>query len=330
VPVNRWLLARGRGHTAVHETGIHGGPDTRVVGAVTLVAAIFGIAVLVAEAASSDEGGHGAHEKALASSKQPAAAGHPEHGAAADTPVTTEGDPVRGVAVAEDGLRLELAQTELPRARASELRFRIIDEDGEPLRDFEVEHEKRMHLIVVRRDMDGFQHLHPEMGAAGTWSTPIELPAAGSYRVFADFNHEGISETLGADLAVDGEADYQRMPAPSSTAAANGYEIALAGIGSKAGAESELSFTVSRGGETVHVEPYLGADGHLVALREGDLAFLHVHPVGHEEDRPGTSGHEDAIRFMTGFPTEGRYRLFLQFRHEGEVHTAEFTREVTR
>src|SRR4028119_974936 len=37
VPVNRWLLARGKGHTAVHETGIHGGPDTRIVGAVTAV-----------------------------------------------------------------------------------------------------------------------------------------------------------------------------------------------------------------------------------------------------------------------------------------------------
>ncbi len=50
VPVNRWLLARGKGHTAVHETGIHGGPDTRIVGAVTAAAFVFGVAVLLAEA----------------------------------------------------------------------------------------------------------------------------------------------------------------------------------------------------------------------------------------------------------------------------------------
>jgi hypothetical protein len=50
LPVNRWLLARGRGHTAVHETGIHGGPDTRIVGAVTALAFLFGTAVLIAEA----------------------------------------------------------------------------------------------------------------------------------------------------------------------------------------------------------------------------------------------------------------------------------------
>jgi hypothetical protein len=84
--------------------------------------------------------------------------------------------------------------------------------------------------------------------------------------------------------------------------------------------EAELSFTVSRGGRTIRTEPYLGAGGHLVALREGDLAYLHVHP---EE-------HDDAVSFMTEFPSEGRYRLYLQFKHQGRVHTAEFTQEVAR
>ena len=49
-PVNRWLIARGRGHAAVHETGIHGGPSPRLVGAIVVVAAVFGAAVLLAEA----------------------------------------------------------------------------------------------------------------------------------------------------------------------------------------------------------------------------------------------------------------------------------------
>jgi hypothetical protein len=49
VPVNRWLIGRGKGHTAVHETGIHGGPPVRVVGAVTIAAGIFGSVVLLAE-----------------------------------------------------------------------------------------------------------------------------------------------------------------------------------------------------------------------------------------------------------------------------------------
>jgi Domain of unknown function (DUF4396) len=50
MPVNRWLIARGRGHVAVHETGIHGGPPVRAVAVAAALAAVFGTAVLVAEA----------------------------------------------------------------------------------------------------------------------------------------------------------------------------------------------------------------------------------------------------------------------------------------
>ena len=49
-PLNRWLIARGKGHAAAHETGIHGGPSPRVVGAIAVVAFMFGSAVLAAEA----------------------------------------------------------------------------------------------------------------------------------------------------------------------------------------------------------------------------------------------------------------------------------------
>jgi hypothetical protein len=139
--------------------------------------------------------------------------------------------------------------------------------------------------------------------------------------VFADFKHDGEAYTLAADLAVDGEADYRQLPEPATTATAgDGYEVSLDAQPAHAGRESDLSFTVTKDGRPVRTERYLGAGGHLVALREGDLAFLHVHP---EE-------HGDEVSFMTEFPSEGRYRLYLQFKHDGEVHTAEFTREVAR
>ena len=48
-PFNRWLIARGKGHAVVHETGIHGGPSPKVVGAVAVVAFVFGSTVLIAE-----------------------------------------------------------------------------------------------------------------------------------------------------------------------------------------------------------------------------------------------------------------------------------------
>jgi oxalate decarboxylase/phosphoglucose isomerase-like protein (cupin superfamily) len=95
-----------------------------------------------------------------------------------------------------------------------------------------------------------------------------------------------------------------------------GYDVRLDADGATAGAESELHFTITRDGEPVETEPYLGAGGHLVALREGDMAFLHVHP------------EDDGVGFAATFPTEGRYRLFLQFQVGGEVQTVAFTQVV--
>ncbi len=57
LPVNRWLIARGKGHAVVHRTGVHGGPSPKVVGVIAIVAAVFGISVLVAEALDSEPAG---------------------------------------------------------------------------------------------------------------------------------------------------------------------------------------------------------------------------------------------------------------------------------
>jgi hypothetical protein len=317
LPVNRWLISRGKGHVAVHKTGIHGGPSPRLVGAVLAVAAVFGATVLVAEAISGDDMGHGTMASESGHATQAEAGGVPADNA----------DAVRGLSSAEGGLRVELDQRKLSRGEESELSFRIL-EQGSAVTDFDVEHARRMHLIVVREDLAGFQHLHPEMAGDGTWSTPITLGEPGDYRVFADFSHDGEGLTLGADLSVEGQADYRALPVQrTETTTASGYEVAVEGEAAVAGEPRELTFNVLRGGKPVHVEPYLGADGHLVAVREGDLAFLHVHPItgaGH-----GESGSDHGIRFMTEFPSAGRYRLFLQFKHQGRVHTAEFTREAS-
>jgi hypothetical protein len=71
------------------------------------------------------------------------------------------------------------------------------------------------------------------------------------------------------------------------------------------------------------LEPYLAAYGHLVALREGDLAYLHVHSEGAPGDGRTPAGPE--IVFTAQVPSPGSYRLFLDFRHGGRVHTAAFT-----
>ena len=270
-----------------------------------------------ADAGGAAPGGHGAAPEA----------GHGEAGSAeAAAP-----HPVRGLAVAENGLRVVVDDPELRRGESERLAFRIVDDRGATVREFDVEHEKRMHLIVARRDLTGFQHLHPKQTSDGTWTTGVTLGDAGSYRLFADFVRRGENYTLASDLRVDGNADLQPLPRPAPTAVSDGgYDVRLDAGRARPGEEADLRFTIGKAGETVHTEPYLGAGGHLVALREGDLAFLHVHPTedghGGEEKK---DEHDDSVGFAATFPTQGRYRLFLQFKHEGRIQTVAFTQEVS-
>lgn len=223
-----------------------------------------------------------------------------------------------GLGISEDGYTLRMSPTQLGRGEARELRFSIDGPDG-PVTEFDELHERRMHLIVVRRDGAEFRHLHPEMDEAGTWSIPIEFDRPGVYRAFADFSVGGEQHTLATDVFVSGgEFEARPFPPEQPLDSTGDYEVRLRAGQPVAGQPISLAFEVSQGGHGLHdLETYLGAKGHLVALREGDLAFLHVHP---EE-----GGEADQIPFAATFPTAGRYRLYLQFKHDGAVQTVEYT-----
>ena len=247
----------------------------------------------------------------------------PEPIADAHGTATGDTESAPGLAVSEDGHRLVADRTVFDPERRARLNFRVVDEDGATVRDFDVEHERRMHLIVVRRDLSGFQHLHPRMGADGRWRVRLRIAEAGVYRAYADFSAGGRPMTLATDLVVRGPFTPRALPAPAPTDRTAGYAAALVADGLEAGGDAELSYDVRRGAEPVRdIVPYLGADGHLVALREGDLAFLHVHPQ--ESATPGR------IRFGASLPSAGRYRLFLQFKHDGVVRTVAHTLVVPR
>ena len=178
-----------------------------------------------------------------------------------------------------------------------------------------------MHLIVVRRDLTGFQHLHPTQGADGTWRVPLTLPERRRLprvrRLLARRHGRARSPPT---CAVDGTAASRAAPGAAADRRDRRLRRAPRRRRDRAPAhEADLRFTVTRDGQPVAVEPYLGAGGHLVALREGDLAFLHVHPDA-----------DDGVASPPTFPTAGRYRLFLQFQLDGRVHTAAFTAEVAR
>ncbi|WP_030160248.1 hypothetical protein, partial [Glycomyces sp. NRRL B-16210] len=233
----------------------------------------------------------------------------------------------RGLGIEQDGYLLgEVSAPAVP-GDAGTLSFTITDPHGEPLTEYETSHEKDLHLIVVREDGTGFRHVHPELGADGAWSLPWEWDAPGGYRVFTDFvPPTGEDVTLSRTFQVDGELDATEPLAIAPTADTGDFTVSLDGD-LVAGEASELTLTVSRDGEPVtELEPYLGAYGHLVALREGDLAYLHVHPEGDEPEPGATSGPD--IVFAASAPTPGRYLLYLDFQVDGQVHTAQFAIEA--
>jgi hypothetical protein len=236
-----------------------------------------------------------------------------------------------GLQVSRNGYTLRPAAVVYPAGRTVPFRFEVTGPDGAPVTGFRPSHEKALHLIVVRRDLAFFQHVHPVMDAGGRWSVPLDLSAPGTYRVFADFapalagsgaGHGTSTVVLGTDVFVGGSFLPEGVPAPAAGATTDGYEVTVAGS-PVPGRESELTFAVRRAGRPVtDLQPYLGAFGHLVSLRAGDLAYLHTHPA--EEAHPGAAGGPE-VGFATTFPTAGTYRLFLDFRAGGAVHTAAFT-----
>jgi hypothetical protein len=225
-----------------------------------------------------------------------------------------------GLAVSAAGYTLQVSPKTFEAGREEAFTLRILDRSGHAVRDFDEQHGECMHLMVVRRDLIHYQHLHPSIGTDGIWSVPLVLSEPGVYRAFADFSVGGESLTLGADLHVPGAMEVASLPDPTNLARLDGYEVELDAGSIIAGAASSLTFRIVRDGQDVEdLEPYLGALGHLVALREGDLAFLHVHPIGGDGAR---------IEFHAVFPSMGFYKLFLQFAHEGRLRTVDFTMEI--
>ncbi|MFD4990899.1 heavy-metal-associated domain-containing protein [Cellulosimicrobium cellulans] len=234
----------------------------------------------------------------------------------------------RGLSLEQDGYVLGEVEAPGTVGEAGELVFTVTDPAGEPVTEFDVAHEQRLHLIVVRSDGAHFRHVHPEMDADGRWSLPWTWDAAGTYRVYADAAPSaGDAVTLTRTVDVAGDLAPVRDAEVSTTASVDGYDVALDGH-LEAGTASRLTVKVTRDGQPVTtLEPYLGAYGHLVALRDGDLAYLHAHPEGDEPEAGQVSG--PTVTFGVEAPTPGRYLLYLDFQVEGQVRTAAFVVEAT-
>ncbi|MGH9245036.1 MAG: hypothetical protein ACRD29_12100 [Acidimicrobiales bacterium] len=231
-----------------------------------------------------------------------------------------------GLPAAAGGYRLDVAD---PTVAASQdgaaVQFRILDADGRPVREFTEENEALLHLIVVRRDLTGFQHLHPVLDTeSGTWTTAVQFNGAGTRRLIVDALAADGDDTshviLGADVDVDGEFAGQPLPPATDRVEVDGFGVTLGEPPTSDGSHPVVVCIDKDGRPVTDLDPYLGNAGHLVVLRAGDLAYTHLHS-------DSEAGGPD-LRFAGSLPSPGTYRMFVQFAADGAVHTAAFTVDV--
>jgi len=230
--------------------------------------------------------------------------------------------------------------------------YQITDPSGKVLRDFETVHDRIMHLIVVRTDLGNFQHLHPVFNhETGEFDIDIVFPTSGEYRLIADFtvaqggsSPQKLTVVATANLTVGNSEEYQPRPVEVDTIAAKrvgDYKVAFT-FPEKMHPHVPLdySLTIQKDLQAVtDLEPYLGALGHSVILKEGTLHFIHTHPKEerHRSDSREHMHHEHDMHSMTTsttggptiifsaqFPEEGVYKVFTQFQHQSKVITAEY------
>lgn len=228
-----------------------------------------------------------------------------------------------GLSLSAPGIQLSPLHAPTEVGTDGTLSFQLLDERGGPIIAVDTVHERALHLIIVRSDGQHFAHVHPVLDSdTGTWSLPWRWEAAGSYRVFVDVAPTGIAPTtLTRTVHVAGDFTPADVT-PHHTVETAGLTFALTGQ-MQSGQPSALTITVTRDGAPVtELEPYLGAFGHLIALREGDFAFLHVHAEGDDARAGTTSGPE--LVFVAHAPTPGLYLLYLDVQLDGVVYTAPF------
>ena len=221
------------------------------------------------------------------------------------------------------------------------------------VRDFELVHEKLVHLVLVSDDLSWFRHEHPTRGADGQFHLTWQFPHAGGYHAYADFTPaDGDNQILSAPLTVGGGVSLAAnrpaalVPETQWTRTVDGLTFSLAvqpGVVLRANSPALLTYTIrDQAGRPVRdMEPYLGAMGHLIALKQDLVDVVHTHalhslpanaaPVSENGLKLTTAMATDrgpAQTFKLTLPSSGVYKVWAQFQRKGHVYTVPWTFRV--
>ena len=218
----------------------------------------------------------------------------------------------------------------------------------------QIEHEKLMHVIGVRSDMNEFFHIHPEFLADNPSIFSIDhiFNKPGSYKIWSEIKSDGVNYSFGhSEVNVNGVGpEEEKKVSFSRNVIIGDYQVSMmmSDVAVK-GREVDLSFDIhTLTGQEVEVEKYLGADMHLSIISEDLKQFIHTHPGGrthssaprfikialaHGGEEPAgatdehqtnpstnsgqSSGGDEVIGFSVNFAEVGLYKAFAQFRPKG-------------
>lgn len=206
------------------------------------------------------------------------------------------------------------------------IRIEVLKTDGDPIEEFDLNHEKLLHLMVISKDLSYFNHIHPEYVGGGVFEIRNVFPSGGEYRLIADLKPTGgDSMTKMEWISIEGAAAEAVPVEPSlevQTAGGTNVRLSIDKLGVKQ--ETTLRFAMSdehSGRLVTDLEPYLGAIGHVVVLSEDGERYVHVHA---EEGQ----GAGPVAVFETQFPSSGMYKIWGQFQRDGEVFTVSYVVNV--
>ena len=217
--------------------------------------------------------------------------------------------------------------------KSVKITYKIKNDKRDVVKNFDVVHEKIMHFITVRHDLQYFQHLHPEFNKqTGEFTVDATFPSDGPYRLFPDFtptdeNPQKLPITVSHEVEVGVMKRYkaQELTTDSKTKkAVNGYGLEYSFLSSNLSSQEEITFSLSidsDGAPVTNLQPYLGALGHSVILKKDTLDFIHTHALEGKGTGP-------TIEFATEFPESGLYKIFTQFQHQGKVVTSDYVIKV--
>ncbi len=255
--------------------------------------------------------------------------------AAATTGGHHHDDPASEMTAHTHSTRLEFSSqpAEIAPGKPFTMTLKIVDaKSGEPVKDFDVVHEKLLHLILVSSDLGWFNHIHPEYKGDGVFTVQTTMPRAGGYKLYADYTPKGGEHEVAEHLFATASAPAVAPPGVTAPDTMQGawmvkrvtsipegepeftggdpYQVALMPMPSKlvAGEDAMLHFQVrdKDGTPLAEIEPYLGAMGHAVILSSDATTYLHTHPMDGDMDHSAHGGGAPAAGAAKPAPADAK------------------------